>query len=391
MDPLRNPYAPGAGAPPPLLAGRDDLVAAAELALARSRDGRPAKSFVSVGLRGVGKTVVLNKVQRLAEDQNYQAAYIEAHDDIQLTSVIVGALRPVLLRLDRMTAANDIVKRGLRTLRSFASTFRVNIGGVDLGIEPEIGSADSGDLQADLPELFLAVGEAAKARRTAVALIIDEVQYVGERELSALIMSIHRISQRQLPVIFFGAGLPQLRGKMGEAKSYVERLFDFPTVDALSDSDAKRAIAEPARGEGVIFQPDALDEIVKVTQGYPYFLQEWGHVVWLRAQQSPIDKRVIVEAYPDAIRKLDDSFFRVRLDRMTPTEKKYMRAMAELGPGSHRSGDVAREYGALVTSVAPIRASLIAKGMVYSPAHGDTAFTVPLFDDFMRREMPARS
>jgi hypothetical protein len=344
-----------------------------------------------VGLRGVGKTVVLNKVQRLAEDQNYQAAYIEAHDDIQLTSVIVGALRPVLLRLDRMTAANDIVKRGLRTLRSFASTFRVNIGGVDLGIEPEIGSADSGDLQADLPELFLAVGEAAKARRTAVALIIDEVQYVGERELSALIMSIHRISQRQLPVIFFGAGLPQLRGKMGEAKSYVERLFDFPTVDALSDSDAKRAIAEPARGEGVIFQPDALDEIVKVTQGYPYFLQEWGHVVWLRAQQSPIDKRVIVEAYPDAIRKLDDSFFRVRLDRMTPTEKKYMRAMAELGPGSHRSGDVAREYGALVTSVAPIRASLIAKGMVYSPAHGDTAFTVPLFDDFMRREMPARS
>jgi hypothetical protein len=391
MDPLRNPYAPGAGAPPPLLAGRDDLVAAAELALARIRDGRPAKSFVSVGLRGVGKTVVLNKVQRLAEDQNYQAAYIEAHDDIQLTSVIVGALRPVLLRLDRMTAANDIVKRGLRTLRSFASTFRVNIGGVDLGIEPEIGSADSGDLQADLPELFLAVGEAAKARRTAVALIIDEVQYVGERELSALIMSIHRISQRQLPVIFFGAGLPQLRGKMGEAKSYVERLFDFPTVDALSDSDAKRAIAEPARGEGVIFQPDALDEIVKVTQGYPYFLQEWGHVVWLRAQQSPIDKRVIVEAYPDAIRKLDDSFFRVRLDRMTPTEKKYMRAMAELGPGSHRSGDVAREYGALVTSVAPIRASLIAKGMVYSPAHGDTAFTVPLFDDFMRREMPARS
>jgi hypothetical protein len=391
MDPLRNPYAPGAGAPPPLLAGRDDLVAAAELALTRIRDGRPAKSFVSVGLRGVGKTVVLNKVQRLAEDQNYQAAYIEAHDDIQLTSVIVGALRPVLLRLDRMTAANDIVKRGLRTLRSFASTFRVNIGGVDLGIEPEIGSADSGDLQADLPELFLAVGEAAKARRTAVALIIDEVQYVGERELSALIMSIHRISQRQLPVIFFGAGLPQLRGKMGEAKSYVERLFDFPTVDALSDSDAKRAIAEPARGEGVIFQPDALDEIVKVTQGYPYFLQEWGHVVWLRAQQSPIDKRVIVEAYPDAIRKLDDSFFRVRLDRMTPTEKKYMRAMAELGPGSHRSGDVAREYGALVTSVAPIRASLIAKGMVYSPAHGDTAFTVPLFDDFMRREMPARS
>jgi hypothetical protein len=234
----------------------------------------------------------------------------------------------------------------------------------------------------------LAIGNAAKARKTAVALIIDEVQYVNEKELSALIMSIHRVNQRELPLIFFGAGLPQLRGKMGEAKSYVERLLDFPTVDALSASDAKRAIAEPAEREGVRFQADALDEIIRVTQGYPYFLQEWGHVVWLRAKHSPIDRRVILDAYPDAIRRLDDSFFRVRLDRMTPTEKKYMRAMAELGGGSHRSGDIAREYGALVTSVAPIRASLIAKGMVYSPAHGDTAFTVPLFDDFMRREMP---
>jgi hypothetical protein len=388
MDALLNPYAPGAGYPPPLLAGRDDLVFAAELALTRIRAGRPAKSFVTVGLRGVGKTVVLNKVQQLAEDQGYQAAYIEAHDDIQLTSVLATALRPVLLKLDRMASANDVVQRGLRTLRSFASTFRVSYGGIDLGIDPEAGSADSGDLQSDLPDLFLAIGNAAKARGTAVALIIDEVQYVNEKELSALIMSIHRVNQRELPLIFFGAGLPQLRGKMGEAKSYVERLLDFPTVDALSASDAKRAIAEPAAREGVKFQADALDEIIRVTQGYPYFLQEWGHVVWLRAKHSPIDKRVILDAYPDAIRRLDDSFFRVRLDRMTPTEKKYMRAMAELGGGSHRSGDIAREYGALVTSVAPIRASLIAKGMVYSPAHGDTAFTVPLFDDFMRREMP---
>ncbi len=192
MDPLRNPYAPGAGSPPPLLAGRDDLVSAAELALTRIRGGRPAKSFVSVGLRGVGKTVVLNKVQRLAEDQGYHAAYIEAHDDIQLTSVLAGALRSILLKLDRIAGANDMVKRGLRTLRSFASTFRVSYGGVDLGVEPERGSADSGDLQVDLPELFLALGQAAKARNTAVALIIDEVQYVDEKELSALIMSIHR-------------------------------------------------------------------------------------------------------------------------------------------------------------------------------------------------------
>jgi Cdc6-like AAA superfamily ATPase len=185
---------------------------------------------VTVGLRGVGKTVVLNKVQQLAEDQGYQAAYIEAHDDIQLTSVLATALRPVLLKLDRMASANDVVQRGLRTLRSFASTFRVSYGGIDLGIDPEAGSADSGDLQSDLPDLFLAIGNAAKARKTAVALIIDEVQYVNEKELSALIMSIHRVNQRELPLIFFGAGLPQLRGKMGEAKSYVERLLDFPLL-----------------------------------------------------------------------------------------------------------------------------------------------------------------
>lgn len=388
MDPLRNPYAPGAGTPPPILAGRDDLVQTAELALARVKRGLPAKSFIAVGLRGVGKTVVLNKVQRLADDQGYESAYIEAYDEIRLADVLAKALRPILLRLNRVEAASEKARQALRALRSFAHAFKINIGGIDIGIELAEGTADTGDLTTDLPDLLVAVGQAAMDRKTAIAIIIDEIQYLSAGDLAALIMAIHRVNQKQLPVVLFGAGLPQLRGKMGEAKSYVERLFDFPTVDALHPADAMKAIAEPARREGIEFETAALDEILNVTSCYPYYLQEWGHAVWLAAQTSPISRTVVEASYDDAIRRLDASFFRVRLDRMTPTEKKYMRALAELGPGSHRSGDVARVYGAQVASVAPIRANLISKGMIFSPAYGETAFTVPLFDAFMRREMP---
>ncbi len=388
MDAKRNPYAPGAGTPPPILAGRDDLVAKADLVLARARDGRAAKSFIAVGLRGVGKTVVLNKVRDLAEGQGYQSVFIEAYDEIRLADAISRALRGVLLKLNRMEGAKELTRQGLRVLRGFASAFKVNFQGVEFGIEPEPGTADSGDLAVDLPELMLAVGEAARQNGTAVALMIDEVQYLSDPDMAALIMAIHRVNQRQVPVVLFGAGLPQLRGKMGEAKSYVERAFDFPRVDALHPDDARTAIVEPARREGVSFDGAALDEILRVTSCYPYFLQEWGHAVWLRASGSPIDLGTVVAAYPDAIGNLDASFFRVRLDRMTPTEKRYMRALAALGPGSHRSGEIAKVYGARVTSIAPIRGNLIAKGMIYSPSHGDTAFTVPLFDEFMRRELP---
>jgi hypothetical protein len=336
----------------------------------------------------VGKTVVLNEVQKLADEQGYQSAHIEAFDDMQLADALVKGLRPALLKLDRIAGAQDVAKRGLRVLRSFASAFHVNVFGVEVSVTPEEGAADTGDLSVDLPELMVAVGEAAAAQRTAVALILDEIQYLGESDLSPLIMAVHRVNQRRLPFVLFGAGLPQVRGQMGEAKSYVERLFDFPNVGALNAADARRAIVEPARQEGVEFEAAALDEIIRVTSGYPYFLQEWGHWVWQQAERSPITKKVVLASHEAVIRHLDASFFRVRLDRMTPTEKRYMRAMAELGPGSHRSGDIARVYGAAVTSVAPIRSTLISKGMIFSPSHGETAFTVPLFDEFMRREIP---
>ena len=287
-----------------------------------------------------------------------------------------------------MEAATDLAKRALEAFRNFASEFKISMQGIEVGVKPQPGLADSGDLALDLTDLLISIGEAAQHSKTGLALIIDELQYLSENDLAALIMAVHRCNQKSLPVVLFGAGLPQLRGKMGNAKSYVERLIDFPAVDALSEADAKLALEQPANDEGVVFAPGAIAEILRVTSRYPYFLQEWGHFSWLAAPQSPITLKDVRTCHELAIAKLDQSFFRVRLDRMTPTERKQMRALAQLGPGPHRSGDIARVYGAGVTTVAPLRSGLIAKVMIFSPAHGDTAFTVPLFDDFMRRGMP---
>lgn len=390
MDQALNPYAPGAGTRPPVLAGRDELVRTAEIALARAKRGRHGKSLVAVGLRGVGKTVVLNRVRELAEEQDYQVAYAEAQAAEPLGASLAPQLRSILLTISRSHALDDAVRRALGVLRNFAKTFKVSIGEIEVGVDlgDAAGQADSGAIANDLPQLLVAVGQAAAAGRTAVAILIDEIQYLPEPEISALIMSIHRVNQRGLPVVLIAAGLPQILGKMGDSKSCAERLFDFPRIEALARADAFKAVAEPALEEGVAFAEPALEAIFQVTQGYPYFLQEWAFVAWNAAEMSPIDLATIDNARPEALRRLDESFFRVRLERMTPTERRYMRAMAQLGPGPHASGDIAREYGARVQTVAPTRSNLIGKGMIYSPSHGATDFTVPLFDAFLRREMP---
>jgi len=243
-------------------------------------------------------------------------------------------------------------------------------------------------LEADLAQVFIALGEAAQDRKTAVAIVIDELQYLSEEELSSLIMAIHKVSQKSLPVVVIGAGLPQLVGKAGRAKSYAERLFDYPELGPLKEEDAKAALQEPVKQEGISFTKEALKEIIDVTEGYPYFLQEWGYQAWNIAEKSPIDIDVAKLATSASILRLDQSFFRVRFDRLTPREKEYLRALAELGSEPQRSGDVAEELGLEVNSVAPLRNNLIKKGMIYSPKHGDTAFTVPLFEGFMKRIMP---
>lgn len=390
MNPINSPFVPGAGASPYELIGREELIDRARIAFERVKAGRPAKGFIAVGVRGVGKTVLLNHIREIAERTGFRLCVIEANEGKPLPELLIPQFRRLLLDLDRLGQISEQVKRGLRVLKSFMSGVKIKLFDAELSldIDGEKGSADSGDLEADLGELFAAVGRAAKSRGTAVALIIDEIQYLPERDFGALIMALHRMAQEKLPVIMVAAGLPQVVGLSGRSKSYAERLFDFPRVGALNPSDAARALIDPARAEQVEFAPGAVDDIVEITQGYPYFLQEWGYSAWNLAQHSPITRDDVRTATAQAIARLDESFFRVRFDRLTPRERDYVRAMATLGAGPQRSGDVADCLGKRVQSLGPVRASLIAKGMVYSPAHGDADFTVPMFDEFLKRIMP---
>ncbi len=390
MDPVRNPFAPGAGTPPPELAGRAEFLKRAEVVLQRVKAGRSEKSFIAVGLRGVGKTVLLIRVREIAEAHGFRTALIEAREQTSLPQLLVPQLRRLLLDLDRLGALSDRVKRGLRVFRSFLSGLKLKHGDIELvlDIDPEKGTADSGDLEADLPEMFVALGQAAASRGAAIVLLVDELQYLNETELSALIMALHRVAQDRLPIVMVAAGLPQVVGLSGRSKSYAERLFDFPAIGPLSEQEARLALTQPAAAEGVTFTPEALAALFAVTQGYPFFLQEWGYSVWNLATSSPVGAAEVHAATAEVIEKLDRSFFRVRFDRLTPREKDYLRAMAELGPGPHRSGDIADLLGIRVQSAGPLRSGLIRKGMIYGPAHGDTAFTVPLFDEFMKRTMP---
>ena len=390
MDPIKNPFSPGAGSPPPELVGRDAILDQARVLFGRVKARRPEKSMLLTGLRGVGKTVLLNEIERLSQEEGYSSVCIEAHEGKSFAATLVPHLRRLLFDLNRVAGAGDKVRRGLAVLKSFLGALRFTVGEVEVGldIDPERGAADSGDLEADLPNVLVAVAEAAQERQTLVAVLVDELQYLKQTELSALIMAMHRLQQRQLPLVLVGAGLPVLPGLAGESKSYAERLFDFPNIGALSSEDAGKALQDPVRRAGVAFEKSALDRIFALTQGYPYFIQEWGYQAWNHATASPITAAVIEEATLTARRRLDENFFRVRYDRLTPAEKRFLRAMAQADPGPTRTGDVADVLGAKITSLGPVRARLIEKGMIYSPAHGEMAFTVPLFDEFMRRAMP---
>ena len=359
----------------------------------RIRRGMSSKCVVMTGLRGVGKTVLLDRVRLDAEDAGIQTLRIEAPEDRSLPAILLPELRQGLLMLSRSQRAKALAERALRALAGFAKALKAKYNDIEVGLdfEPEAGLADNGDLEQDLQMLMEAVGKAAAQADTAAVLFIDEVQYVREKELAALITTLHRMAQRNLPVLMVGAGLPQIPGQMGKAKSYAERLFDFPVIGPLSKDAAYEAIARPIEKQGQSIDPDALELIYEQTRGYAYFLQEWGKHSWDAAPVSPIRRSDVKTASITALAALDDSFFRVRFDRLTPVEKRYLRAMAELGPGPHRSGDVAEVLERKVTSLGPVRNKLVMKGMIWSPSHGDTGFTVPLFDEFMRRAMPGEN
>jgi hypothetical protein len=390
MDRKRNPYSPGAGAPPPELVGRDVLREDIAVAIERLRLGRFAKSTLIVGLRGVGKTVLLEKMRSEAEAQGILTVRAETPEKRSLPAILAPQLRSALLRLSRVDSARDLAGKGLSALAGFAQRLKVKYADLELsfGAEPTPGESDSGDLEVDLSSLMERLGETARAAETAVILFLDELQYVEEEQFAALIAALHRCAQRQLPIGVVGAGLPQLRAVAGNAKSYAERMFDFPLVGPLKEDEAKEAVRKPAEEEGVAYDDAAMDELLARTQGYPYFLQEWGKHSWDVAVSSPITREDVIAASVTAIAALDASFFLVRFDRVTPAERKYLRAMAELGAGPHRSGDIAAVLEKKVSALAPLRERIIAKGMIWSPSHGDTAFTVPLFDEFMKRIMP---
>lgn len=390
MDPRINPYSPGAGAQPPELTGRETVIEKAAIALDRCRNGLPSRGgLIMVGLRGVGKTVLLTRIAQETEARGFAVIAVETPEKRSLPALLIPALRSVLLKLDRANSANKLIKKTLRILGGFVTAMKLKYAdvefSVDLGSQP--GVADSGDLEHDLMELFVALGETVSLQKTALALFIDELQYIPEDQFAALIMALHKCVQKQLPVLLIGAGLPQLVGLAGRAKSYAERLFEYPEIGPLSELAAKQALALPAKKFKVTFNSDAISEILSQTRCYPYFLQEWGKHSWECAKQSPITRDDVKFATKLAVNDLDVSFFRVRFDRLTPVEKKYLRAMAECGSGFIRSGDIAHILKKEVQAVAPTRAALIEKGIIYSPSHGDNAFTVPLFQHYLKRTM----
>jgi AAA ATPase domain len=386
MDPYRNPFAPGAGSRPPELAGRDSILEFAKISCGRALLGRNARSMMLLGLRGTGKTVLLNEIGRIADEQGYFVSKIEAPEHQSLARLLYPEMRKILRSLSTIEAAKHLAVRGLKGLRGFASIFKIEVAGAEIGIEPESGLADSGDLQFDLPDLFTAIGKAAQAGRKGWLLLIDEVQYLSEPDLSALIVAIHRVSQEGLPVIMAGAGLPQIARLAGEAKSYSERLFQYSRVGALDQQSAKQAVEKPIIDEEASISPEGLAEIVTRTHGYPFFLQEWSSKVWDTAQGPKITKHDVVNTYAETLASLDEGFFRVRLDRLTPKETEFVTAMAGLGDGPYALSDIARVLDKKLSSLGPVRANAISKGMIYSTEHGYLDFSVPLFADFMRRQ-----
>lgn len=387
MDPERNPFSPGAGSRPPELAGRDDVIRDAKVAVARVLAGRSAQSQILLGLRGTGKTVLLNEIDRLSEDVGYHVSFLEAPDNATFAEMIYPHLHQTIRKLSTIEAARGAANVALAALRNFASVFKIKIGELEVGVDPAPGRADSGELEFDLTEMFQLIGTTAQRAGRGWALLIDEVQYLSERELAALIVAVHRINQRGLPVIVFAAGLPQIAKLSGDAKSYAERLFVYPKIGALEPSAAADAIRNPITKEGESIDGEALSVIVEMTSGYPFFIQEWGYHAWNAAPSSPITLEVVQRAAGLALDRLDQGFFKVRVDRLTNAEIEYVDAMASLGRGPYKTTDVAKALGKEPSALGPRRANIIRKGMIYSPSYGEIDFTVPLFDEFLRRRL----
>ena len=384
MDTYLNPYTPGAGTKPLVIAGRDAELRKAETLLKAVKRGAAQRSLMLYGLRGVGKTVLLNEAERISETEGYVSEHLEMAEKDDFRRVMAKSCRKVLLKVSATEAIKDKCLSALRILKAF--TLAVPDGPeFRIDVDAAVGAADSGDLDSDLTDLMVALGEAAREREKHICFFVDEVQYLEEKEFGALIAASHRISQKACPVAFICAGLPQVAALSGDAKSYAERLFEFLPVDSLRGGADERALIEPARARGVEYTAEAKDTVLAAARGYPYFIQELGSYVWNEATGSPISGQVAIKGCKKAIEALDNSFFKVRMDRSTTAERNFMKAMASLPKGPYKTADVATKLGKQVSSIGPVRATLISKGFIYSPQHGEIAFTVPLFDEYIRR------
>jgi hypothetical protein len=388
VDPVRNPYSPGAGTRPPALVGREREIEAMDVALQRLRLGRDGRSAMLTGLRGVGKTVLLNEFEQLAQGGGYFHEHVEVNEDGDLPVRLASAFRRVLLAMDARRRIGERVRRALGVLKAFSISLP---NGPELSIDVDAvhGPADSGDLATDLAGLFTELGEVARDHDTGVLITIDELHYVTPVTLEALVMGLHRAAQLALPITIAGAGLPSLAALTGEAKSYAERMFTFPVIGSLNPGQAREALEVPAADESVRWSDEAIVRVVEITQGFPYFLQEFGKQAWDAAEgPDTITLGDVERSIPVATAELDDGFFRVRTGRTSNPERAYLRAMAELSPGPVRSGEVAALLGKKATALGPTRDNLIRKAVCYSPRWGEIDFTVPMFDRFMRRWIP---
>lgn len=393
MDSISNPFSPNAGSMPPELVGRREIIEDARVLLGRTQLRRSAQSLLMTGLRGVGKTVILNEILRMAERQGLAVPiYMEATEDRRLGEMLAFSLRMALLKLNRVEGAKDKVVRGLSALRNFMGTIKIGFGDIDIALEPLRGIADSGDMQFDLIGLFTAVAEAAADKGKAIVLLIDELQYLNEEELGALVMALHRMQQLQLPLVMVGAGLPIIAKLVGEAKSYAERLFKYPRIGALSETDSRMAICTPFADAGIRMEEDAIAMICAETRGYPYFIQEWGSQLWNFIEREPITVGDVKKVRDAVLYSLDSNFFQIRMERVTASEREFMRMMASVASEDGECGiaDIAHGMGVAQSAIAQRRASLIKKGMIYSPSYGLLAFTVPMFAEYVKRVMSAQ-
>lgn len=391
MEALTNPYTPNAGAEPQAVVGRDDQLELFDLLLARISRGRTEQSMIITGLRGVGKTVLLGQFRTKALRLNWIVVELEVskNDEASFRRDIASRLRTAMLQLSPKARWGDRLQHAAGVLKSF--TLSLDAAGTlsaGLDVDAAEGFADHANLSLDLTDLLVALGEAAQEKSRGVVLLFDEIQFLTKPQLEAVIEALHKLVQRKLPITLVGAGLPQIAELAGDAKSYAERLLKFPSIGNLNDEDAKAALVKPASDEGVSYTKAALDRSVEITGGYPYFLQELGYAVWTVAEGPTITLEDIEAAIPAYEAKLDESFFRVRLDRATELQRAYLRAMAQLGPAPQKASDVGEIMGRTSQNLAPTRAELINMGLLYTPEHGYAAFTVPHFDRFLVRAIP---